>query len=90
MPIIAKSTFLPLQSGCGSGVGFSDPTSIWRNSVNVRHVGEFALTEFITDLEFGDISHFHPIPATSQNGKAFTQYVSVSYTHLTLPTNREV
>ena len=75
MPIIAKSTFQPMQSGGGSGGGFSDPTSIWRNSVNVRHVGEFALTVFITDLEFGDISQFHPIPATSQNGKAFTQYV---------------
>ena len=77
MPIIAKSTFQPMQSGGGGQQqgGFSDPTSIWRNSVNVRHVNEFALVEFITDLEFGDISHFHPIPATSQNGKAFTQYV---------------
>jgi len=75
MPIIAKSTFQPMQSGKGGSQGFSDPTSIWRNSVQVRHIGEFALVEFLTDLNFGDISQFHPLPATSQNGKAFTQYV---------------
>ena len=75
MPIIAKSTFQPMQRGGNTAQGFSDPTSIWRNSVNVRHVGEFALVEFITGLQFGDISHFHPIPSTSQNGKAFTDYV---------------
>ena len=77
MPIIAKSTFNPMQSSSGGGSSnFSDPNSVWRNSVNVRHINEFALVEFITDLQFGDISHFHPIPATAErSGKAFTQYV---------------
>ena len=29
-------------------------------------------------------------PNLGETGKAFTEYVPVSYTHLTLPTNREV
>ena len=77
MPIIAKSTFQPMQNNSSGGdSNFSNPNSVWRNSVNVRHVNEFALVEFITDLQFGDISHFHPIPATAErSGKAFTDYV---------------
>ena len=98
-----EKTFLSLQSSIivtlivGSffiGLGYINSKKISNNKnyiVGDRNEGTFSLTSSLTASALGAWILFGPASAATWGGiGAVIGYASVSYTHLTLPTNREV
>ena len=61
-----------------------NPISRWHDVVNLRDYN--ALTEILDE----HVIFYSPVVYTPQRGKDITLKYSVSYTHLTLPTNLSV
>ena len=78
MPIIKNSAAQQTSPSSSSGYGeFKDISkTIWKNTVSMRENNEFAVFDFLTPLDQGDGSYYHPIPSkNARTGNSFTQQV---------------
>ena len=90
MPIIKNSVAQQSSSSSSSSSSsygeFKDISkTIWKNTVTMRENNEFAVFDFLTPLDQGDGSYFHPVPSKNpRTGNSFTQQVYCNEKNISL------